>query len=196
MTLDPSSQEFFEAKYAASADPWNFAESAYERARYDKTIEALGDRRYSRAFEPGCSVGALTARLARHCAQVEAIDISSSAIQIARERCQGIPNVHFVQGRLPEMIPPGKFDLIVFSEIGYYFDVDELDVILCSLTTHLPRDAVFLAVHWLGNSADHRISGDTVHQRIHQLPHLKHSFTFRHEASANECYCLDRWIRQ
>ena len=50
----------------------------------DETLGAL-NRRYRRAFEPGCSIGALTRHLALICDQVEAMDIAPSAVFIARE---------------------------------------------------------------------------------------------------------------
>src|SRR5262245_56767366 len=102
MTPDPSSQDFFDSKYAASADPWHFERDAYERSRYDRTIQALEERRFTRAFEPGCSTGVLTARLAHYCGALEAIDISPLAVDAARRRCRGIPNVRIAHGRLPD----------------------------------------------------------------------------------------------
>ncbi len=73
---DQSSAEFFEAKYRAAADgdPWKFATRDYELRRYDAVMRALGGRRYARGFEPGCSVGVLTERLATVCDEVDACD--------------------------------------------------------------------------------------------------------------------------
>ena len=48
---------YFEALYAADEDPWDFTTSAYERAKYDRTVAALGDRRFARGLEVGCSIG-------------------------------------------------------------------------------------------------------------------------------------------
>ena len=126
MNRDTTSEYFFESKYADSADPWGFAGSTYERARYERTLEALAGRRHQRAFEPGCSIGVLTERLAAQCDEVVAVDISQTAVRRARERCQGCANVAIQPGNLPEALPSGAFDLIVFSEIGYYFEARRL----------------------------------------------------------------------
>ena len=64
MSLSPTSAEFFETMYAEREDPWEFASSQYERDRYAAIVRALGNRRYRRAFEPGCSIGILTPQLA------------------------------------------------------------------------------------------------------------------------------------
>jgi len=70
MSLSPTSAEFFETMYAEREDPWEFASSQYERDRYATIVRALNNRRYQYAFEPGCSIGILTAQLARFCDRV------------------------------------------------------------------------------------------------------------------------------
>ena len=195
MRLKPSSPEFFEAKYLASPDPWNFASRVYENFRYSKTIDALGDRRFKRAFEPGCSIGALTQRLALHCAEVEAMDVSSIAVDRARRACSAFPHVHISQGSLADAIPQKSFDLIVFSEVGYYCEPSTLRRILKELHDRLIPGGVFLAVHWLGQSQDHRMGGDEVHQHIERLSELRRTLSFRYVLNERECFCLGRWTK-
>ena len=54
----------FDEKYRDLGDPWHFRTSRYEQRRYGIAMALLPALRYRRAFEPGCSVGELTARLA------------------------------------------------------------------------------------------------------------------------------------
>jgi len=121
MSEDTASQALFEAKYRHDGDLWDFATSTYEQTRYSAILSSLNGRRFRRAFEPGCSIGILTARLAAQCGRVEAIDISTTAASRAEERCRPLSNVNVRQGSLPGDIPGGAFDLILFIEIGYYF---------------------------------------------------------------------------
>ncbi|MFE7421819.1 hypothetical protein [Rhodococcus sp. NPDC057529] len=58
---------YFDAMYAASPDPWGFGDRWYEQRKYALTLAALPRPRYRRAFEPGCSIGILTAALAHRC---------------------------------------------------------------------------------------------------------------------------------
>ena len=115
------SEAAFEAKYRDSPDPWQFAASPYEQRRYSTLLRSLTQARYSRAFEPGCSVGVLTAALAERCDSLLACDIAPTAVHLARQRCAGFSNVRIDQADLAKSVPPGRFDLIVFSELGYYF---------------------------------------------------------------------------
>jgi SAM-dependent methyltransferase len=159
-------------------------------------MAALSPARFQRGFEPGCSIGILTSRLATICDELVAIDLSPTAVNIARERCRALPHVAISCGHLPEAIPMGPLDLIVLSEIGYYFELAEWDLILRRLLDRLQPGGVLLAVHWLGVSSDHVLHGDQVHERIHVLPSLTNTLSIRHVHSATERYRLDRWQRR
>jgi SAM-dependent methyltransferase len=190
MTHDVTSKAFFEAKYQDCEDPWSFATSSYERERYEAILSAVGGRRYRRAFEPGCSIGVLTAMLARICDSVEAMDISPTAIAQARERTRHLDNVRTTCGALPAFIPSGTFDLIVFSEIGYYFTEQDLFAVATAVTSRVSTSGVFVAAHWLGDSSDHLLSGDRVHEILNQVP----DFILRH-GQRHTGFRLDVWTR-
>jgi SAM-dependent methyltransferase len=185
-----TSAAFFDEKYQNNPDPWNFEQSEYEQRRYNLLVSELGARIYSRAFEPGCSIGVLTALLAPHCKSLEAIDISANAVQLTQQRCRQLSHVRASCRSLRAGIPGGMFDLIVFSEIGYYFTEAELGGLAESLVRQLEKRGTFLAVHWLGTSRDHVLSGDRVHEILHSLNGLRLIHEARYEA-----FRLDRWER-
>ena len=189
-TIDPSSAEFFERKYQENTDPWNFGGSAYELARYDVTMRALVGRRFQRAFEPGCSVGVLTERLAQVCDRVDAVDVSRTAVEAAKARCAGLGHVCVWTGSLVDPLPHTEFDLIVLSEIGYYFDLRSLERCAAALVQKLVPGGWLLAVHWLGQSKDHRLSGNQVHEVMGSLDVLRLEISERHPG-----FRLDRWTR-
>jgi SAM-dependent methyltransferase len=182
--------EFFERKYRESADPWEFARSDYERSRYESIIAALERSTYKRAFEPGCSVGELTWRLAERCGHVDAMDISGTAIDRAKLRCSEFSNVEFHVGSLPHQIPHSEFDLIVFSEIGYYFKEADLQELGDILVRRIRLSGTLLAAHWLGTSRDHLLSGDRVHEILGGVAGLRLDHSERHVG-----FRLERWVR-
>jgi cyclopropane fatty-acyl-phospholipid synthase-like methyltransferase len=161
---DRQSEAFFEARYQASSDPWRFASSTYELNRYHATLRALSRSIYRRGFEPGCSIGVLTAALAGRVEHLIACDIAESAVASAKERCRGLSNVQIYHRDAADGPPDGSFDLIVFSELGYYFSVDQLKTMARQTTSRLEPGGEFVAVHWLGHSADHVLHGDVVHE--------------------------------
>jgi SAM-dependent methyltransferase len=190
MAIDTVSRQFFEDKYRANPDPWNFSSSAYELNRYAEIMRLLGERTFNRAFEPGCSIGVLTELLASRCQHLLAMDISPTAVAMARQRCERYPNVTIVEGALPGNLPPDSFDLVVFSEIGYYFERAVLMGIRDLLTERLTKHGLFLGVHWLGLSADHLLTGDEVHEVLRSGKSLTMKASRRHEG-----FLLESWER-
>lgn len=185
-----SSAAFFEAKYQEKADPWDFSSNLYELQRYDAIIGAISHRRYARAFEPGCSIGVLTERLAAYSDEVYAIDFSSIAAAQARSRCAHLPQVKIYCAAFPEGTPAMDLDLVVLSEIGYYFTLQDWQRISSALIDSISRGATVLAAHWLGQSQDHRISGDEVHEIL-----LAHGKLRVEHMERNSNLRLDRLVR-
>jgi SAM-dependent methyltransferase len=118
------------------------------------------------------------------------MDISATAIEQARRRCREFLNVELHVGALPDQIPRGDFDLIVFSEIGYYFEEGPLRTLGEQLVHQLQHGGTLLAAHWLGTSTDHVLSGDRVHEILAGLPDLRLELSERHAG-----FRLDRWGR-
>jgi hypothetical protein len=185
-----TSAAFFDGKYFRSDDPWNFEQSGYEHARYNVILSELGGRLYARGFEPGCSVGVLTLSLAAHCKSLVATDISYRAVELAQQRCSHLPHVRLICSSLRTQILMGMFDLIVFSEIGYYFTAEEMCTVTERLIKQLEKGGTFLAVHWLGVSKDHLLSGDRVHEILRSASGLRLLQEMRYEA-----FRIDRWKR-
>jgi SAM-dependent methyltransferase len=182
-------RDYFEALYAEREDPWDFATSAYEAAKYEATVAALGDRRYGRALEAGCSIGVLTEMLAARCDALVAVDVSERAVERARARLAGAPHVRVERRTLPEELPEGPFDLIVCSEVLYYWSRDLLQAALPPLVAALAPGGSLLAVHWRPETRTYPLLGDEVHDLLgERLGRLDHAVSH----TARE-YRLDRW---
>lgn len=142
--------QYFEDKYRSDIDPWQFRSSAYEREKYQATIAALNRPRYARALEVGCSIGVLTQLLAPRCDALVAIDASATAIAAARETVPG--NVTLQVATLPQDFPPGPYDLIVLSEVLYYFVEADLQRVAKLCREALAPGGDIIACHWLGET--------------------------------------------
>ena len=160
---------YFEQLYAHHADPWSVLTSNYEREKFKATVHALTKPVYEHALEVGCSIGGLTKYLAPRCKALTAIDTSDIAIRRARERCQQ-PHVRFVQGHLPDVDVAGPFDLIVLSEVLYYFTVPALIRLGERLTRAASPGAELVVVHWTGKT-DYPLSGDRAMDLFQSMLH-------------------------
>lgn len=159
---------YFEAMYRRDPDPWDFATSAYEEAKYAATLDALPRQRYERAFEIGCSIGVLTRRLAPRCDALLSVDVSERALAEARTRCQGFDHVRFEQMRVPEAFPDETFDLVLLSEVGYYWSRRDLGRARRRITACLAPQGHLLLVHWTPYVEDYPLTGDAVHEHFLQ----------------------------
>jgi cyclopropane fatty-acyl-phospholipid synthase-like methyltransferase len=155
-TLKP---DHFDALYAANPDPWNFAASPYERAKYMLTLDAIPKSRSPSALEVGCSIGVLTRLLASRCDSLLAVDAAQAPLVEARRRCADLPGVRFEQMFVPEQWPGGVFDLILLSEVVYYLSREDVGRLATSVTHSLAQDGSVILVHWTG-STDYPLSGD------------------------------------
>ncbi|HEX7164304.1 MAG TPA: SAM-dependent methyltransferase [Trebonia sp.] len=162
MTVDAG---YFRGRYAASPDPYGLAERWYEARKYAISVAMLPKERYGAAFEPGCSIGVLTTMLAPRCDRLLACDVVPDAVTSARARTAGLPGVQVERRAVPGEWPPQSFDLIVLSELLYYFDDADLDQVLRLGVGSLRPRGHLLAVHWR-HPAPHPRTGDEVHRQL------------------------------
>jgi predicted TPR repeat methyltransferase len=182
-------REYFQNMYDESTDPWNFATSSYEQRKYALTINSLPRERYRNAFEPGCSIGVLSELLASRCERLLATDIVSSALEQAKKRLRKYENVVVESRAIPESWPDEVFDLVVLSEVAYYFDAGSLRDILALIVRSTLPGAHVIGVHWRGET-DYPLTGDRAHELINandQLRRIVHHL--------EEEFTLDLWER-
>jgi SAM-dependent methyltransferase len=169
LTLDPG---YFRERYGASPDPYGLADRWYEKRKYALTVALLPREHYGTAFEPGCSIGVLTEQLAPRCDTLLACDGVADAVASARARTAGRPGVLITQRVIPRDWPARAFDLIVFSELLYYFDDADFSQVLRLGIGALRPDGHLLAVHWRHPAPNHPRTGDEVHAALAGHPQL------------------------
>ena len=163
---------YFEAMYQAAPDPWGFTERWYERRKYAISLAQLPAERYRSAFEPGCSVGVFSRLLAPRCDALLSCDLAGAAVQAAAQRTSDLPQVRVEQREIPRQWPSGRFDLVVLSEVLYYFGDRDLEQVLERAAASLEPDGTLLAVHWRHPVADYPRTGDDVHGVLAAQPGL------------------------
>ncbi|MGB3310171.1 MAG: class I SAM-dependent methyltransferase [Nodosilinea sp.] len=155
--------DFFDQLYQADPDPWQFETSDYEAAKYAATLAALPKQRYQSAFEIGGSIGVLTERLAHRCDRLLSVDLSALAQARARQRCQHLPQVQMQLMNVPQEYPNASFDLVLLSEVGYYWCWADLRQAQQKIYRSLLPGGQLLLVHWLHDAPSYPLRGDQVH---------------------------------
>lgn len=161
-------QEYFEEIHRRSADPFGLLDRLYERRKRRIALSMLGREHYGSAFEPGCSIGAVSGELARLCDEVISMDGVESALRRARDHLAAsvVGNVTLVRGLVPGDWPPGEFDLVVLGELCYYLEPAELDEVADLAAGSLAGGGELLAVHWRAPIENCALTGDDVHRRL------------------------------
>lgn len=184
---------YFDDIFAGDEDPWDLASSAYEAAKFAKTHEALADRRYSRALEVGCAHGVLTGRLLDLCDTLLAIDISGQALAKARLRLGDRAGLALAHMAFPQEKPDGPpFDLVVLSEVAYYWGPSDLDRASSWLKAYVVTGGRVILVHYTGET-DYPQSGDGAVETL--WTDLEQNFS-KARTERHDGYRLDLWERR
>jgi SAM-dependent methyltransferase len=184
---DRAPVEHFERLARESADPWDYATSSYEQAKYRTTLDHL-PARTGRTLELGCSVGVFTEMLAPRCDRLIAVDFSPTALARAKERLAGVENVELHRRRLPEEMPAGPFETIVCAEVLYYWSADLVEEGVARIEAALAPGGTLLAVHWRHPDPRRELTGDDVHAIVDEATSL-----VLDASCTTPDYLLDRW---
>lgn len=171
-------------------DPWGLASLWYEARKRDLLMAALPEPRYARALEAGCATGLLTERLATRCDALLAVDLVPRAIERTRTRVAALAHVEARVAKLPEAWPAGRFDLIVLSELGYYFGREPWLQTVAHAAEALTPTGTIVACHWLRPFAERRQSTRHLHAAIARQDGLH-----RHVRHVEPDFLLDVWSR-
>jgi chemotaxis methyl-accepting protein methylase len=74
-------------------------------------------------------------------------------------------------------MPQGPFDLIVASEVLYYFTREEMLAVLGAFERELAPRGVLLAVHWRRETRTYPLQGDEVHELLREHTRLQNTTT-------------------
>jgi len=186
-TLDAG---YFDRRYGRADDPWGFESRWYEERKRALTLAVLPRRRFAATFEPGCGTGLLSVELARRSDRLLVGDISAAATKLTAHRLVGLEHVAVQQLTVPADWPAARFDLVVLSELGYYLDDADLDLLVERAAGSLTADGVLVGCHWRHPVADHRRPGDEVHEKLAAAPGLSSLARYR-----DDDMVLDVWVR-
>ena len=132
-------------------------------------------------LEVGCSIGVLTQSLGTRCDQLLSVDVSEKALALARQRSAETSHIQFMHMQIPKEMPNLCFDLVVISEVGYYWERRDLERAASKLAkVHLSGGHLVL-VHLTEKVHDYPLTGDEVHEYWIGRSEWRTIHHFRHE---------------
>ena len=154
----------FDETFRENPDPWGYTTQFNEISKFRATIRALPKVQFKNAFEIACAIGVLTEKLAPKCDRLLSVDYSEVGLAEARKRCSHLPQVRFKQMQIPQQFPTEKFDLILFSEVGFFLTMADLLETKQKIIDGLLPGGYLLMVHYRSTAGDYFIlDGETVH---------------------------------
>lgn len=185
-------KEYFNKLYLQSDDPFRNWVNDYEERKRNIALKILREPQYGRIFEPGCGNGGLSKELSKRGRRVLAVDWSKDALSAAKNYCEA-DNIEFREMNFPRETPAAEeagFDLMVVSELLYYYSQEDLDRFFQAVPEILKPNGEILMIHWRGLSDHYPSNGDAVHRKFHQHPAVKVMETFE---DPNFLISLGRW---
>ena len=178
---------------AASNDSCNAADSWYEQRKRAILMGILPRPKFKAAYEPGCGNGELTLILASRCERLLASDFCAQAVDTARERTAHLPQVSVRRECLPEQWPSlsptsCEFDLVVLSELCYYFDAMQLIEVSALAVASLAPGGHLLACHWKSEFDDRLQPTRSMHRLLDRNGRLRHRACYE-----DDDFLLDLW---
>jgi SAM-dependent methyltransferase len=149
----------FDALYKANTDPWGYATLWREQRRHNLVMSILDRPYYERVFEPACSTGVLTAKLAERARVVIAWDGSKEAVLLADTALQSFEGVSIAHEHVPDHWPNGTFDLIVLSDFLYYLNPTDIARVAKRAQQSLAKGGFIITCHWVGVAHDFLTAG-------------------------------------
>ena len=154
-------------------------------------LASLPDERYATALEIGASIGILTEQLAPRCDELLAVDLSSVAVERAKARLTGSPHVTIERADVATEFPAGHFDLVLLSEVGYFFTRPVLDRVLRDILDALNDSGTLVVCHWRHTVEEYPGTGDDVHTSVDELRELTRLVRHEEEDFLLEVYSRD-----
>jgi len=119
----------FDRLYRLCHDPYSVLNLPYELRKQDVILQFVSKKLHTNVLDIGCGTGIITKRLAPYCQHILGVDFSSKAISIAKMYCKDCDNISFVVTDIRKFEDTKKYDLFVCSEVLYYLNTQDLDII-------------------------------------------------------------------
>ncbi|ROR20235.1 methyltransferase family protein [Comamonas sp. BIGb0124] len=185
-----ASRAHFEQLYRQDADPWQVGSRWYERRKRALVLAALPRERYGHVLDAGCGTGDTAFALAERCDELLAVDYSRQAVSRLQARLAGHPVGHLSVAcmDLTGHWPSRRFDLIVVSELAYYFSPAQAQSFIARCQAGLAPGGELAMCHYLPDFDDRQVDTETLHGYVHACHGLQPSVAYR-----DRDFLLDIW---
>ena len=131
-------------KLYSSKDPWHYLGKFNERIRNKIIIDLVRWSKCKKALDIACGEGTLTYAISPYIEHIDAFDISSNAIEYAKQD-NAAANINYFQLDLKDFSGDmGIYDFILCTEVLYYLQPDEIAILLDKIKKSLGNNSYFV----------------------------------------------------
>jgi 2-polyprenyl-3-methyl-5-hydroxy-6-metoxy-1,4-benzoquinol methylase len=146
LTQDRQKTRFASCGYSDRFDPFVLNKDPHLRQLYGRLFESfLSDIPSNRLLDIGCGTGIYFDALVRHADSIDAIDLSSDMVRVARDYCKhsGLNTIHLIIGSA-ECLPCGSADFDVVIAMDLLHHVPDIEAALSEVHRVLKPGGHFL----------------------------------------------------
>jgi cyclopropane fatty-acyl-phospholipid synthase-like methyltransferase len=156
----------FEAKFAASDDPWSTWASQDEVLKRRAIVHALGGM-HGRVLELGAGNGSNSRSLATRALRLDATEATAAGTELVRRAvADAQPRARALQLAVPAEPPRPIYDAIVIAELLYYLDVRAMSRLARQVAFRLRIGGTLVLAHHRITFYDFVQHADGIQQRF------------------------------
>ena len=115
---------FFEDLHRHDPEPWSFSKRGVEVLRHEWIATIARTLVPRRIADIGCSFGQLTRRISEFAPDLLAVDVSATAVSVAKERCKPYTPGFLAGAAMALPVASGSIDLVIASDGIYSWNLD------------------------------------------------------------------------
>ena len=163
---------YFNKLFAQGADPWRYEGDSISERRKSLLLGLLPAAPVNHILEIGCASGWMTKDLSLRAKRVTAVDCSSVALSLAKERCEACSNIEFAGLDLLTDSIEGNFDFVVCAGVLNFFPRTTQKAICDKIVDSMQPGGRLLLEHLRARMPGSEMTGEELHMLYVDHPNL------------------------
>jgi 2-polyprenyl-3-methyl-5-hydroxy-6-metoxy-1,4-benzoquinol methylase len=155
---------YFDRLFAQGADPWRYEDDGVSETRKSLILRLLPAAPVSSILEIGCASGWMTQDLCKRAERVTAIDCSSVALSLAKERCSDCSNIEFAEIDLLTGSLEGRYEVVICAGVLNFFPRAAQAAIRDKIVETVQPGGLLLLEHLRERMVGYEMDGGDLHK--------------------------------
>jgi 2-polyprenyl-3-methyl-5-hydroxy-6-metoxy-1,4-benzoquinol methylase len=155
---------YFDRLFAQGGDPWRYEDDGISETRKTLILDLLPAVPVSSLLEIGCASGWMTQDLCKRAERITAIDCSSVALSLAKERCSHCSNIEFAEVDLLTHSLEGRYEIVICAGVLNFFPRAAQVGIRDKIVERVQPGGLLLLEHLRERMVGYEVAGKDLHK--------------------------------